>query len=155
MKNWYVLYTKPRNEKKAALDLEKMGVTVYCPLVTEIHHWSDRKKKVEVPLIKSYIFVQIEEKNREIVFQAPGIVRYIFWLHKPAIVREQDIDTLKEWLSGEITEAHVERLQQGDRMLIPSGPLQGKEGVVEQINKNRIQLLMPDLGMKITLKRNL
>ena len=155
MKNWYVLYTKPRNEKKVALDLEKMGINVYCPLVTEIHQWSDRKKKVEVPLIKSYLFVQLEEKNRDIVFQVPGAVRYVFWLQKPAIVKGQEIDIMKEWLSGETVDAKVESLRPGDKMSVPSGFFKGKEGVIEEINNNRVQLLLLDLGMKITLTRNL
>jgi len=152
---WFVLYTKPRNEKKVALQLEKMGITVYCPLVTEIHQWSDRKKKVEVPLIKSYLFVQLEEKDREIVFQVPGVVRYVFWLQKPAMVRDQEIDIMKEWLAGEMVDAKVESLRPGDRMNMPSGLFEGEEGVIEEINKNRVQLLLIDLGMKITLKRNL
>jgi len=152
---WFVLYAKPRNEKKVALQLEKMGITVYCPLVTEIHQWSDRKKKVEVPLIKSYLFVQLEEKDREIVFQVPGVVRYVFWLQKPAMVRDQEIDIMKEWLAGEMVDAKVESLRPGDRMNMPSGLFEGEEGVIEEINKNRVQLLLIDLGMKITLKRNL
>jgi len=152
---WFVLYTKPRNEKKVALQLEKMGVTVYCPLVTQIHQWSDRKKKVEVPLINSYLFVQLKEKDRETVFQVPGVVRYVFWLQKPAVVRDEEIDIMKEWLAGEMVDAKVESLSPGDRMSIPSGLFEGEEGVIEEINKNRVQLLLLDLGMKITLKRNL
>ncbi len=154
MNKWFVLYTKPRNEKKAALQLEKLGITVYCPLVTQVHQWSDRKKKVEVPLINSYLFVNLKEKERELVFQAPGIVRYIFWLGKPAVVRDQEIEILKEWLSGEIKDATVEKLQPGDKMDITNGPFKGKHGVVQEINNNRIQLLLEDLEMKITLRRN-
>jgi len=152
---WFVLYTKPRNEKKVALQLEKMGITVYCPLITQIHQWSDRKKKVEVPLISSYLFVQLEEKDRESVFQVPGAVRYVYWLQKPAIVRDQEIDIMKEWLAGEMVDAKVESLRPGDRMNIPSGLFEGEEGIIEEINKNRVQLLLLDLGMKITLRRNI
>ena len=57
---WYVLYTKPRQEKKVADGLIAIGIAAYCPLVTTIKQWSDRKKKVEVPLINSYVFVNIE-----------------------------------------------------------------------------------------------
>ncbi|MBG7631654.1 MAG: UpxY family transcription antiterminator [Bacteroidetes bacterium] len=153
--HWYVLYIKPRNEKKAAFLLEKMGVTVYCPLITQIHQWSDRKKKVEVPLINSYLFVQLEEKERELVFQVPGVVRYVFWLGKPAKVRDQEIVVLKEWLNGENVDVTLEKLKPGAKMNIDSGPFEGKEGIVHQVDKNRVQLLLADLGMKITLKRNI
>jgi transcriptional antiterminator RfaH len=153
--SWFVLYTKSRNEKKVAKQLEKMGITVYCPLVTQIHQWSDRKKKVEVPLISSYVFVKLKEKDRERVFEVPGIVRYVYWLEKPAIVRDHEIAIMKEWLSAEIVDAKVEGLQRGDRMSISSGVFEGEKGVVEEINKSRVQLLLVDLGMKITLKRSL
>jgi len=49
-------------------------------MVTQIKQWSDRKKKTETPLIPSYVFVNIEEKNRNDVFEVPGVVRYLFWL---------------------------------------------------------------------------
>jgi transcription antitermination factor NusG len=151
---WFVLYTKSRQEKKVAFQLEKMGITVYCPLVTQIHQWSDRKKKVEVPLISSYVFVKLKEKDRERVFGVPGIVRYVYWLQKPAIVRDDEIAIMKEWLSVETGAAKVESLRCGDRMRISSGVFEGEEGVVEEVNKSRVQLLLVDLGMKITLKRS-
>jgi transcriptional antiterminator RfaH len=152
---WFVLYTKSRQEKKVAIQLEKMGITVYCPLITQIHQWSDRNKKVEVPLISSYVFVKLKEKDRETVFGVPGIVRYVYWLEKPAIVRDHEITIMKEWLSAEIVDAKVESLRRGDSMSIPVGAFEGVEGVVEEINKSRVQLLLVDLGMKITLKRSL
>lgn len=151
---WFVLYTKSRNEKKVAIQLEKMGITVYCPMVTQIHQWSDRKKKVTVPLISSYVFVKLKEKDRGSVFEVPGIVRYVYWLEKPAIVRDHEIAIMKEWLSAKNVAAKVESLRRGDSMCIPSGVFEGEEGVVEEINKSRVQLLLVHLGMKITLKRS-
>jgi transcriptional antiterminator RfaH len=153
--NWFVIYTKSRQEKKVALELEKMGITVYCPMINQIRQWSDRKKKVEVPLISSYVFVQLKERDREAVFEVPGIVRYVYWLEKPAIVRDEEIAVMKAWLSAQTVEAKVEGLRRGDRMKVSSGVFEGKEGFVEEISKNRVLLLLPDLGMKITLNRNL
>ncbi|PKV65429.1 transcription antitermination factor NusG [Polaribacter sp. Hel1_33_96] len=153
--NWFVIYTKSRQEKKVALELEKMGITVYCPMINQIRQWSDRKKKVEVPLMSSYVFVQLKERDREAVFEVPGIVRYVYWLEKPAIVRDEEIVVMKAWLSNQTVEAKVEGLRRGDRMKVSSGVFEGKEGFVEEISKNRVLLLLPDLGMKITLNRNL
>ena len=152
---WYVLYTKPRNEKKVVSSLEKMGITVYCPMVTEIHQWSDRKKKVTVPLINSYIFVQIASKERDLVFQVPGVLRYLFWLKKPAKVRNSEIVALKEWLQETAIDTKIESLQPGDRCEVLEGPFKGKEGVVQEVNKNRLQLILIELGMKITIQRQL
>ena len=132
-----------------------MGITVYCPMINQIRQWSDRKKKVEVPLISSYVCVQLKERDREAVFEVPGIVRYVYWLEKPAIVRDEEIAVMKAWLSTQTVEAKVEGLRRGDRMKVSSGIFEGKEGFVEEISKNRVLLLLPDLGMKITLNRNL
>ena len=100
------------------------------------------------------VFVKLKEKDRERVFGVPGIVRYVYWLQKPAIVRDDEIAIMKEWLSVETGAAKVESLRCGDRMRISSGVFEGEEGVVEEVNKSRVQLLLVDLGMKITLKRS-
>ena len=153
MKSWFVLYIKPHNEIKAATVLAELGITVYCPIVTEYRQWSDRVKKVEVPLIRSYIFVNLEEKERPLVFQVPGIIRYLFWLGKPAIVPETEIKTMQLWLQNDIQEARVEQLQPGDRFSIPKGPFKGQESIIHEVSKSRLQVILVVLGIKITMKR--
>jgi transcriptional antiterminator RfaH len=76
--NWYVVYTKPKWEKKVAERLNEIGVVAYCPLISKTSQWTDRKKTVQVPLFNSYIFVQLEEKDRSSVFDVVGAVRYLF-----------------------------------------------------------------------------
>jgi len=152
--DWKVIYVKPRTEKKVEASLLKMGILAYCPVVTEIHQWSDRKKKVQVPLLKSYVFVQPDERNLNAVFQVGQVVRYLFWLGKPAVVRDDEIKTMQDWLISKNTEARVERIQPGDKMDIKTGPFKGAKGLVKEISKNRIQLILLDLDMKITLNRS-
>ncbi|MEP2237757.1 MAG: transcription termination/antitermination NusG family protein [Maribacter sp.] len=72
-KNWYVLYVKPKNEKKVAERLSAHQVDVYCPMIKEVKQWSDRKKTIEVPLFSSYVFVNISECERQKVFDVPEI----------------------------------------------------------------------------------
>ena len=152
MKNqWYVLYTKPRSEKKTALILKKSGLKVYCPTISEVRQWSDRKKTIEVPLFRSYLFVNLAPHEREIVYDAPGVVRYLFWLNRPAVVKDQEIETLKSWLSGEVLSAKVQDLKPGDSLSIQDGPFRGKNGVIEHINLNRIQLVLKELGLKVSI----
>jgi transcriptional antiterminator RfaH len=150
---WYVVYTQPRNEKKVADRLEQIGVTAYCPLVTQVRQWSDRKKKVQVPLINSYVFVNVEEKEREQVFQVNGIVRYLFWLGKPAVVREEEINMLRDSLKDTMSAVEVTGIQVGDSLNIPNGPFHGKEGIVKLIKKNSLQLVLKELGVLITLTK--
>ena len=150
---WYVIYTKPRNEKKVAENLQKIGIVVYCPLVTQIKQWSDRKKKVQVPLFNSYIFVNLEDIERESVFQVNGVVRYLFWLGKPAIVRDDEIEILQESLKDIMSSIEVKAIKAGDLLNIPIGPFKGKEGIVKHINKNSLQLVLKELGVLITLTK--
>lgn len=150
---WYVIYTKPRNEKKVAERLQQIGITTYCPMITMMKQWSDRKKKVQVPLLNSYVFVSLEDKEREKVFQISGVVRYLFWLGKPAIVRDEEIEALKEGLKETLASFEVKGIKIGDLLPIPSGPFQGKEGIIKQINKNSLQLILTELGVLITLNK--
>ena len=150
---WYVIYTQSRNEKKVAERLEKIGITAYCPLVTQVRQWSDRKKKVQVPLINSYVFVNLNEKERDNVFQVSGVVRYLFWLGKPAIVRDEEIFALQEGLKHTMSAVEVTGLQIGDSISIPSGPFHGKEGIVKQVKKHSLQLVLKELGVLITLTK--
>ncbi|WP_249684772.1 UpxY family transcription antiterminator [Flavobacterium sp. CYK-55] len=151
--NWFVLYTKPRTEKKVAERLAQMGVEVYCPLVTTIKQWSDRKKKIQEPLLSSYVFVRLDEKERNLVFQVSGVVRYVYWLGRPAVVRDEEIEALQEHLQNALASYEVSAYKIGDVISIPAGPFQGKEGMIRQLNKNSLQLVLSELGVLITLHR--
>lgn len=150
---WYVIYTKSRQEKKVAESLNAIGIEAYCPLVSVIKQWSDRKKKVSIPLINSYVFVNIENCNRDEVFKVSGIVRYLFWLGKPAVVRAIEIETLRISLEGVIASFEIEEIRKDSRVTLEEGPFKGAEGIVKHLNKNSIQLLLVDLGFLITINR--
>jgi transcription antitermination factor NusG len=150
---WFAIYTRPKNEKKVAEQLFKLGIDVYCPMVTQMKQWSDRKKKVESPLISSYVFVNLDEKDRNTVFEVHGIVRYLYWLGKPAIVQDHEIALLKDNLKGILSSVEVQGLQPGDSLIISKGPFQGKEGVVSQVEKNKIRLILKELGVLITITK--
>ena len=97
-KNWFVIYTKPRAEKKVEERLNNFGIEAYCPVKHEVKQWSDRKKKILVPVLPSMVLVNIDEKQRNRVFDIPGVVRYMFWLKKHAIVKNNEVDSLKNLL---------------------------------------------------------
>lgn len=150
---WFAIYTKPRTEKKVAERLQQIGIEVYCPMVKQVKQWSDRKKKVETPLIASYVFVNLTESERPKVFEVSGVVRYLFWLGKPAQVAQQDIERLQNTLQDNYTSIQTEALQPGTKMTIPAGPFKGKEGTITNANDKRVQLVLEELGCVITLIR--
>lgn len=152
MNQWYALYTKPRAEKKTADRLEKAGFEVYCPTYTTIRQWSDRKKKVVVPAIPSYIFMRLEEHQRYEVLQDHGVMNFVYWLGKPAAIKDEEINRLKLFLSDHHTEGEckVIALQPGDKATIGQGGLMGVEGIVQKTNKNKVYLLIESLGVVIS-----
>ena len=149
---WFVLYTKPQFEIKVAEALQKIGVCAFCPVYTQLKQFSDRKKKVTKPLLRSYVLVKIEDKDRDQVFEIPGVVRYVFWLGKPAIVREDEIVLMENNLSGIYESISVSTLEKGAAYTIPEGPFKGLSGKVVHLDHNKMQLELPSLGMLVTLK---
>jgi len=151
--NWYVVYTKPKWEKKVAEKLMQAGIECYCPLITQIKQWSDRKKKVEVPLFNSYVFVQLSENERNTVFTIPGAVRYLFWLGKPAIVRDEEINVIKKSLNASnIADVSVSSIQVGDRIKLDSGVFSNQDAIVQEISKTHYILVLESLGCVLKIK---
>ena len=62
-RSWYALQTRCRHEKIVAYRLQERGVDAFLPLLTEVHRWSDRKKKVELPLFTCYVFARLLPTN--------------------------------------------------------------------------------------------
>ncbi|WP_343616061.1 UpxY family transcription antiterminator [Flavobacterium sp.] len=151
--NWYVLYTKPKWEKKVAEKLTQMGIVCYCPLISQIKQWSDRKKKVEVPLFNSYVFVQMADSDRNSVFQIAGVVRYLFWLGKPAIVRDEEINIIKTSLqSDNIADISVTSIQVGDKIKLEYGAFSNQSAIVKEVSKNYYVLVLESLGCVLKIK---
>ncbi|SHG17040.1 Transcription antitermination factor NusG [Arenibacter palladensis] len=150
---WYVLYVQSRKEKKVAEMLQEMQIEVYCPIVKEIRQWSDRKKTVENPLFKSYVFVRLQDRERQVVFGVPGVVRYLFWLGKPAIVRDEEINTIKKWLEDDtVEEITLSKLIPGDELQIKNGILKDQRAVIREVGKKRIRLVILGLGIVVNAK---
>ena len=150
---WFVIYTKPNFEIKVAEGINAIGLNAYCPVYTEIKHYSDRKKKVTKPLLKSYVLVQLTDTDRVKVFSIPGALRYVFWLGKPAEVRAEEIEILKTNLTGSYNQVSISKLVKGKQYTIPGGPFKGKTGKVLDILKNKLRLELPSLGIFVTLSK--
>ena len=152
-KKWFVVYTKPQQELKVASQLTAMGIENYCPKVTLIKQYSDRKKKVTKPLLSSYVMVELEENQRQKVFACSGIVRYLFFLGKPAVIPASDITLMQDHLNGVYNDIKVNTLSVGDSHTITEGPFSGVSGRVVETDNTKVKLELASLGMRITLKK--
>ena len=149
--SWNVIYTKSRSEKKVEERLKNIGIEAYCPVRTEVKFWSDRKKSILVPVLPSMVLVKIEKNKRNQVFDIPGVVRYMFWLKKHAVVRDSEVNSLKLLLeSNNIIEQNVASYNVGDEIKISS--LKDQLGIIKKISNNQIWVVLKQLGYVIKLK---
>jgi transcription antitermination factor NusG len=150
MKNWLAVYTNSRSEKKVAQRLTDLGLEIYCPLKVEYRIWSDRKKKVEVPVFPSYVFVHLEEVDRLKVLDTPGVVNFVFWLGKPAIIRDNELDAIKKFLTQyESVKSRNIDIKRGQKVKITQGQLIRSEGVITEIRNKTVILKLEGIGFEL------
>jgi transcription antitermination factor NusG len=151
---WYVLYTKPRNEKKVTALLMEKGVNVFCPLREEVRQWSDRKKKVAEPVFKSYVFVQLDDYKKENVevLLTPGAVRFLWWNGAPGVVRNSEIKAIESFLNDYKDAEITVELRTGENIKVKEGPLKDAEGKILMIKGNKAVLHLHTLGLNMTAK---
>lgn len=151
---WYALYTNPRAEKKVAAKLESKGYTVYLPLQTTLKQWSDRKKKVQEPLFKSYLFIYTNLELHHIdILQTAGIMKFVRIGKEVVSLRQQQIDTIKLLLANETDiELTNTSYETGDEVEIVAGPLRGVFGHILHPKGNRnFALHIEQLGASLLL----
>jgi len=128
---WYAIYTKSRWEKKVFAELEKRGYNVFLPIVKTYRQWSDRKKLVEVPMINSYIFVNVSEKEYYDVLNTLGVVCYVTFSGKAAPIPDNQIELLR-LISGNSNaiQINTDEFDKGDTVKIEAGPMKDLEGEI-------------------------
>jgi transcriptional antiterminator RfaH len=149
--NWFVVYTKPQHELKVEKKLTNLGYKVYCPKTTQVRQWSDRKKKIITPLIKSYLFIKIDSSKRDEIFQVDGVIRYLYWLGKPAMVRDCELQCIENYLSFDKAKVAVQYLNVGDTTIIKEGIFENEEATIIRKNNNSTTVCLQSLGLLVTI----
>ena len=147
--NWYAVYTKPRWEKKVAKLLDEKGIENYCPLNKVVKQWSDRKKVVMEPIFKSYVFVKVEDKDKFELKNISGILNFVYWLGKPAIVRDQDIDTIRKFLNefGEVTVSEIDQFKVNAKVRVKQGIMMNYHGLLVEVMGNKAKVKIESMGI--------
>lgn len=154
-KFWHALYVRSRSEKKVLSQLEDMGVQAYLPLISKVKQWSDRRKKVEEPLFKSYVFVYSSEKEYISILNVYGVVRFVSFERKAVVVPENQIIAIKKFVNDyEKGEGYKmqndEDLKEGQKVRIINGPLKGLVGRLDTIyNKRHLVVFIEAVGQYI------
>lgn len=157
IKRWYVLYVKSKQEiviedKINELDFD---ITAYSPAHVVVKQWKDRKKKVIAPLLPKIIFIKTQENLRDKVFAISGTVRYLFEKQKPAIVREVEIEQLKNITnSSQVISHEVSSLIKGSEIDLTPYGLKDIKGIVDKVSNSVCWVTLKTLGcsLKLTIK---
>ena len=150
-KTWYAVHTRPRWEKKIATQLAKKGIEVYCPLNRVQRQWSDRKKIILEPLFSSYIFVCLSDFEHLPVVSTDGVISFVYWLKKPAIIRDEEIEAIRRFMNDyESVKLEKTQVNVNDRVRIIGGPLMEREGNIVEIKHKTVRVQLPSLGYTLT-----
>ena len=146
-RKWYAIYTRPRWEKKVNTLLAEKGVESYCPLNKVKRKWSDRMKTVEEPLFKSYVFVKVGDGEKTNVRMTSGVINFVYWNKKPAIIKEKEIQRIKRFLDEfENIQVYPIDLKLNDRVRVTSGFLMDQEGKVMDFRHKAVKVAIDSLG---------
>ena len=157
-KKWCVLYVKANHEMKVEKHINDWGdegLRAFCPTRTEIRVWSDRKKKVCIPLLKRMVFVEAKEVDRAKVFNIPGTVNYLYDNGKPGIVQGYEIEHLKRLSENPNIKGHeIEAYIPGEKMALDSFGFENQDGIIQKATKNNIWVVLKSLGFVVKLHIN-
>ena len=152
---WYALYVHSRSEKKVHERLLKMGYEAYLPLIVKMKKWSDRMKKVEEPLFKSYLFVRADERWYFKITEIPGVTRFVRFNNQFVKVPENQIIAIKKYCNDYVedeTELTENELHEGQLVRIISGPMAGLTGRLAPIdNKRRLVVFIESVGQYLPI----
>jgi transcriptional antiterminator RfaH len=156
---WYLIYTKPKHERKVAAGLAGLGLNFFMPLTRNLRTWHDRKKYLEMPLFPSYVFVYLKNGlEYKSSVDMDGVLYFVRSGKEVVRVPDKIIADLQTVISGggemEVTYEHY---QTGRQLYISQGPLsglscevveyRGKKGIIVRVNllqRNVILALPPE-----------
>jgi transcription antitermination factor NusG len=150
VKKWYAIYTKPRWEKKVNYLLGTKEIITFCPLNKVKRKWSDRVKTIDEPLFKSYVFVKVDDTERTKVRLTNGVINFVYWNQKPAIVKEREIETIKRFLNDhENVGLRPLELAVNQLVTFTSGTFMDLKARVLDVRKKEVKVVIESLGCEL------
>ena len=154
-KKWHAVYTKPRWEKKIDSVLIRKGIESWCPLQKIERQWSDRKKIIEDPLFKSYVFVRISNEEKTKVLMTDGVLNFVHYLGKPAVIKNEEVDTIKRYLAEKDASIFIisqEGFVEETKIKVNHGVFMGNEGTVLRSGKKKVYVKLESLGQVMVVE---
>jgi transcription antitermination factor NusG len=130
--------------------LKEKRLESYCPLNKVRKRWSDRMKTVEEPLFKSYVFARLNEEEQTAARMTAGVINFVYWQGKPAIIPDREIETIRKFLNEyENVVAEPIQLKEHSRVTINQGLFMNHEAEVLKIEGNRVKVVIESIGYSL------
>ncbi len=156
VKQWHVIYTKSKWERKVDDLLMQRGFESWCPVQKQERQWSDRKKIIEVPLFRSYVFVKTSKEDYARVLSTIGVVNFLYFEKKPAIIRDVEIEEIKKYLGLSTTKSiqiiDMTNIPAQTKVSINQGLFMGQRGEVIKSGKNNVFVKLESLQMMMIVE---
>ena len=155
-RSWYVIYVRSRHEKNVHSALLDKGIDASLPMRTVVREWSDRKKKVKLPLFRGYVFVNINLKIANLnVLQTPGVVKFIGIRKEPSRIPDEQIHWIHMMVTESDTVQNEKEIPVGQRVRVKAGPFKGTEGMVKRVgSRSRLVVLIESIMQAVSVDIN-
>lgn len=155
LRKWHVVYTKPKWEKKVDLYFAQKGIESWCPTQKKERQWSDRKKIIEEPLIKSYVFVKVNKEAYSNVLSTMGVVRFLYFEKKPATIRDREIELIRKYLG--LSNTNIQMVDMGaikpqTKVIVNNGLFMGQRGEVIKSDKKSVYVRLESIHMMMIVE---
>jgi len=155
VKRWHVIYTKSKWEKKVEGLLSSADIESWCPVQKKERQWSDRKKIIEEPLFRSYVFVKISKEERGKVLGIIGVVNFLYFEKKPAVIRDNEIETIRKYLglaNASIQVVNMTNIPAQTKVSINQGLFMGQKGEVIRSSKKTVFVQLESINMMMIVE---
>jgi transcription antitermination factor NusG len=136
---WYAIHTRAQHEKRVEMRLRECGISIFLPLVRQVHRWSDRRKEVELPLFSCYAFIHVipTAQTRLRILRTPGVIGFVGFHGEGTPIPDRQIDDVRSLISSGVPFTEYPFLKIGQRVRIRGGSLDGIEGAIVAGHGNR------------------
>lgn len=155
IKKWHVIYTKSKWEKKVDGLLMQKGFESWCPVQKRERQWSDRKKIIEEPLFRSYVFVKANKADYTNLLSTIGVVNFLYFEKKPAIIRDKEIEAIKKYLglaNASIQVIDMANIPAQTKVSINQGLFMGQKGQVVKSSKKTVYVQLESINMMMIVE---
>jgi transcription antitermination factor NusG len=154
-KKWHVIYTKSKWEKKVDELLMQKGFESWCPVQKQERQWSDRKKIIETPLFRSYVFIKASKEDYTKILSTIGVVNFLYFEKKPAVIRDVEIEEIKKYLglsAASIQIVDMANIPPQTKVIISQGLFMGQRGEVVKAGKKTVFVRLESINMMMIVE---